>query len=79
MKGKLYCPYCKLELLGNEHLSDNEAWEVFNCEYRVSDDDKPPIPELEINKREIERLTKRKNAANKRIRELIARNSELEN
>ncbi len=79
MEGKSYCPYCRLELSGDRHLSDIAAWDRYNCEYRVSNSDKPPIPELEINNRKLKHLTTQKNAINKRIRQLKSRNLELAN
>lgn len=77
VKGKLYCPLCKLVLSGDGHANETEAWELFECEYSVSQYEEKPIPELEINKQEIKRLTERKNRINKGIRELKARNAEL--
>ena len=53
---KLFCPYCDLELSGNGHVSEAEAWAVFECEYDRRTSKKKPITELVRNK---ERLTKR--------------------
>ncbi|ENO3963798.1 hypothetical protein ACBH03_001808 [Vibrio vulnificus] len=50
-KLKFYCPWCDLELegrdIGQTHLCPREAWERYECEYQISQEDKPPISTLD--------------------------------
>lgn len=55
---KIFCPYCGLELKGNIHLNDVEAWNLFGCEYDSNVDDLKPKKEVDVNKAAISRLQK---------------------
>ena len=75
---KLYCPYCTLELSGDGHKNENEAWVRFECEYRPLTDDKQPIPELEMQKRRIDDLRAKKDKLELAIQATVDRIAQLE-
>lgn len=75
---RFYCPYCGLELSGNGHKSENQAWGLFNCEYSRSSDEKQPVPELEVQERHLARLRESKRTTGIAIKSVVARIHELE-
>jgi len=76
----IYCPYCDLEMYGNRHKNEGEAWGMYECEYRSNDKlfPLPVVTELERNKLAITRMTKEKNDINSAVRKLKARNIEID-
>lgn len=76
---KLYCPYCSLELAGDRHKNEHQAWVVFSCEYNQFNDEKRPITELVMNEKRLAELTQEKQRISSTIKSLKARNLELQN
>lgn len=75
---KFYCPYCGLELSGNGHKNDSQAWYLFNCDYNLARDEKPAIPELEVQKKRIVKLMAKKEKLELTIQATVERISHLE-
>lgn len=75
---KFYCPYCQLELSGNGHKNDNQAWYLFNCDYNPASDKMQPIPELEIQKRRIVELRAKKDKLELTIQATVDRIAQLD-
>lgn len=75
---KFYCPYCGLELSGDGHKNDSQAWFLFNCEYNRLRDEKPAIPELQVQKQRIVELMAEKDKLELTIQATVARIAQLE-
>lgn len=75
---KFYCPYCGLELSGSVHKNDSQAWYLFNCDYSRDSDEKPAIPELEVQKQRIAGLMAEKQKLELTIQATVERISQLE-
>ena len=74
---KSYCPYCDLPLKGNQHENNTMAWDLANCEYDKTVDEKPPVPELSRNWEKVAQLREKRLAMTRAIRRIEKRNEEI--
>lgn len=78
MPEKLYCPYCLLVLAGNGHKHETQAWDLYNCEYNASKDERQPVRELEVNDVRIKAITNERRELSRKLKKLKARSAELQ-